>query len=146
MTEASPGVCSTSEIDSLVGTSGCLLPNSKAKLINASGEEVIDYETRGNLLVQSPSVVLGYLNNERANSETFTWDDDGRWLMTGDEVIVRKSEQGNDHFVIVDRIKELIKVKVTDSKLICLYILTFLGSSGGSRRARGTSSHSPTGL
>jgi acyl-CoA synthetase (AMP-forming)/AMP-acid ligase II len=33
-------------------------------------------------------------------------------MRTGDEVIVRKSPKGIEHLVIVDRIKELIKVKV----------------------------------
>lgn len=112
MTEASPGVVSTGELDMLVGSSGSLLPGFKAKIIDAEGKEVTKYETRGEMLVQSPSVVLGYLNNEKANAETFVHDDDGRWLKTGDEVLVRKSKKGNEHFVVTDRIKELIKVKV----------------------------------
>ncbi|KFG79022.1 phenylacetyl-CoA ligase [Metarhizium anisopliae] len=111
MTEASPGISSTSETDRLVGSSGCLLPGSKAKLIDADGNQVTAHETRGELLVQSPSVVLGYLHNEKANAETFVHHQDGRWLKTGDEVLVRKSPQGTEHFVITDRIKELIKVK-----------------------------------
>ncbi|EXV03743.1 AMP binding enzyme [Metarhizium robertsii] len=111
MTEASPGISSTSETDRLLGSSGCLLPGSKAKLIDADGNQVTAHETRGELLVQSPSVVLGYLHNERANAETFVHHQDGRWLKTGDEVLVRKSPKGTEHFVITDRIKELIKVK-----------------------------------
>ena len=102
----------TSELDFLIGSSGSLVPGTKAKLIDAIGNEVTALETRGELLVQSPSIVLGYLNNEKANSETFVWHKDGRWLKTGDEVLVRKSPQGHEHFFIVDRIKELIKVKV----------------------------------
>lgn len=64
-------------------------------------------------MVQSPSVVLGYLNNDKANLETFLDDTDGkgRWMRTGDEAVIRKSPAGNEHVVIVDRIKELIKVK-----------------------------------
>lgn len=112
MTEASPVVVSTSEVDRLVGSSGCLMPGSKGKIIDAEGNEVTAHETRGELLVQSPSVVLGYLHNEKANAETFVHHEDGRWLKTGDEVLVRKSAQGTEHFVITDRIKELIKVKV----------------------------------
>ncbi|KFA69821.1 hypothetical protein S40285_02448 [Stachybotrys chlorohalonatus IBT 40285] len=113
MTEASPLIVSTDETDPLVGSSGSLLPAVKAKIIDLDGKEVTEHETRGELLVQSPSVVLGYLNNEKANAETFVWHEDGRWLRTGDEVLVRKSPKGHEHFVIVDRIKELIKVKVS---------------------------------
>ncbi|KAH8688456.1 hypothetical protein BGZ61DRAFT_533234 [Ilyonectria robusta] len=111
MTETSTVVVSTSELDTLVGSSGSLLPGIKAKIIDSKGKEVTDYETLGELLVQSSSVVLGYLNNEKATAETFVFHEDGRWIKTGDEVLVRKSAQGNEHFVIVDRIKELIKVK-----------------------------------
>ncbi|KJZ75725.1 hypothetical protein HIM_04882 [Hirsutella minnesotensis 3608] len=111
MTEASPGVLSTVETDCLPGSSGVLIPGTIAKVIDSEGKEVTEYETPGELLVQSPSIVLGYMNNEKANAETFIWDNDGRWLRTGDEVLVRKSEQGDEHFVITDRIKELIKVK-----------------------------------
>ncbi|KND92583.1 putative 4-coumarate--CoA ligase 1 [Tolypocladium ophioglossoides CBS 100239] len=111
MTEASPSILGSSETDCLFGSSGSLIPGAIAKVIDAEGKVVTEYETRGELLVQSPSVVLGYLNNEKANAETFIWDDDGRWLKTDDEVLVRKSKQGNEHFVVTDRIKELIKVK-----------------------------------
>lgn len=113
LTEASPCICTTVETDRLDGSSGAILPGCRVKLIDADGNEVNEYETRGQVLFQSPSVVLGYLNNERANAETFIWDDEGRWLVTGDEVVIRKSAQGNEHIVVVDRIKELIKVKVS---------------------------------
>ncbi len=33
-------------------------------------------------------------------------------MKTGDEVIVTVSPAGNEHFSVVDRLKELIKVKV----------------------------------
>lgn len=113
MTESSPLVTSTSELDLLVGSSGSLIAGAKAKIIDADGNEVTAYDTPGELLVQAPAVVLGYLNNERANAETFVYHNDGRWLRTGDEVVVRKSPKGHEHFVVVDRIKELIKVKVS---------------------------------
>lgn len=100
------------ESDTLIGSSGIMMPNTKAKIMDVDGNEVTEYEKRGELWVQGPNVVLGYLNNEKANAETFVWDKDGRWLKTGDEVLVRKSPGGDEHFFIVDRIKELIKVKV----------------------------------
>ncbi|KAF3068601.1 4-coumarate--CoA ligase [Trichoderma lentiforme] len=111
MTECSPTVSSTNELDVLFGSSGSLLPGKKAKVIDLEGKEVTEYDTPGELLIQSPAVVLGYLNNEKANAETFVHHEDGRWLRTGDEVVVRKSAQGHEHLVVVDRIKELIKTK-----------------------------------
>lgn len=44
-----------------------------------------------------------YLNNPKANEET--WYDG--WVRTGDEVVVRK----NGDIFIVDRLKEILKVK-----------------------------------
>jgi len=112
MTETSTVVVSTSEHDILQGTSGSLVPGCRAKVIGLDGKEITEYEKPGELLVQSPSVTLGYLNNEQATNEAFIWDEDGRWMKTGDEVIVTKSPLGHEHFAVVDRLKELIKVKV----------------------------------
>ena len=126
MTETSTVVVSTSELDILVGSSGSLLPGHKAKIIDAEGKEVTAHETPGELLVQGPTVVLGYLNNERATAETFVHDEDGRWIRTCDAVVVRKSANGFEHFVVVDRIKELIKVKVRKIDDSRRSFLTFL--------------------
>ncbi|KAK4250996.1 hypothetical protein C7999DRAFT_28588 [Corynascus novoguineensis] len=111
MTESATVVCSTSEHDICPGTSGSLIPGTRAKVIDQDGKEIHEYGKPGELLVQSPSVTLGYLNNEKATAEAFIFDEDGRWLRTGDEVIVTKSDNGYEHITIVDRLKELIKVK-----------------------------------
>ena len=84
------------------------MPSVECKIVTIEGNEVTGYDQPGELLVKSPSVVLGYLNNDKANKETFQ---DG-WMRTGDEAVIRKSPAGNEHVFIVDRIKELIKVKV----------------------------------
>lgn len=82
------------------------------RLVSAEGNEITDYDQPGELLVKSPAVVLGYLNNDKANRETFVWDGQGsRWMRTGDEAVIRKAPSGTEHVFIVDRIKELIKVK-----------------------------------
>lgn len=116
LTETSPAVSGTGENDMLFGSAGSLLPGSVAKIIDGNGEEVKEYEKPGELVVQSPAVTLGYFNNERATMETFVYDDEGRWIRTGDEVCIRKAPSGFEHLVILDRIKELIKVKVTLAK------------------------------
>lgn len=112
MTETSTVVLSTGENDIMIGTSGSLVPGVRAKLLDEEGREITEYEKRGELFVQSPSVTLGYLHNERATSEAFVWDQDGRWMRTGDVALVRKSPSGHEHFAVVDRLKELIKTKV----------------------------------
>ena len=77
--------------------------------MSPEGVELKGYDQPGELVVRSPSVVPGYLNNEKSTKETF---EDG-WMRTGDEAVIRLSPKGSEHVFIVDRIKELIKVKVT---------------------------------
>ncbi|KAK2689390.1 hypothetical protein QWA68_011880 [Fusarium oxysporum] len=111
MTETATVFIQSSEHDIQVGTTGSLLPAAKARIVDPDGREVTEYEKPGELLIQSPTVSLGYFNNPKATAETFFEDGDGRWIRTGDEVLVRMPESGNEHFVVVDRVKELIKVK-----------------------------------
>ncbi|KAK4938912.1 hypothetical protein LTR10_020735 [Elasticomyces elasticus] len=111
LTETCTVVCSTSPTDIWFGSSGCLVPGIEAKVMSIEGNEITGYNQRGELLVKSPSVVLGYLKNEKATSETFVDMPEGRFMRTGDEVEIRVSPKGNEHVWVVDRIKELIKVK-----------------------------------
>lgn len=114
LTETSTVVSSTSNEDIWFGSSGSLISGVRAKIVSIEGVEITGYDQPGELIVQSPAVVLGYLNNDQANTETFLDDTDGngRWMRTGDEAVIRKAPSGHEHVFIVDRIKELIKVKV----------------------------------
>ena len=58
----------------------------------------------GEVVVKGPMIMLGYSNNEEANKMTF--DPDG-WMRSGD--IGYYDQDG--FLYIVDRMKELIKVK-----------------------------------
>ncbi|KAK2748567.1 hypothetical protein FQN57_000702 [Myotisia sp. PD_48] len=107
LTETTAVATHTSPQDIYFGSSGCLLPLVEARLLSPDGSELTSYDTPGELLLRGPTIVLGYLNNDAANKETFH----NAWLRTGDEAVVRKSPKGEDHIFIVDRIKELIKVK-----------------------------------
>jgi long-subunit acyl-CoA synthetase (AMP-forming) len=100
-----------------LGSSGCLLPGCEVKLIDAERKEITNYDQPGELLVKSVSLTMGYFKNEKATAETFVEMPEGRFLRTGDEAMVRKSPSGNDHICILDRIKELIKVNVSDPPL-----------------------------
>ncbi|MEM8962640.1 MAG: AMP-binding protein [Acidobacteriota bacterium] len=101
MTELSPVSHAIVDGQYRAGSSGTLLPNTEARLVDPATEQ--DAE-EGELWVRGPQVMLGYLNNPEATAATI--DDDG-WLHTGD--IARVDADG--HVYIVDRVKELIKVK-----------------------------------
>ncbi|KAM0695738.1 hypothetical protein Q7P36_004220 [Cladosporium allicinum] len=111
LTETATVVCATVPGDIWFGSSGSLLPGVKARLVTIEGVEITGYDQPGELWVNSPSVTLGYLKNDQATKETFVEESDGRYMRTGDEAVVRKSPNGHEHIFIVDRIKELIKVK-----------------------------------
>ncbi|CAD6568994.1 MAG: hypothetical protein CYPHOPRED_003016 [Cyphobasidiales sp. Tagirdzhanova-0007] len=64
----------------------------------------VDHDEPGEVLLRSPSVLNGYLNNSTATAEAFS--DEG-WLRTGDIGFL----DVNENLFIVDRLKEMIKVK-----------------------------------
>lgn len=109
MTESATVVSSSPRYDCLEGSSGVLLSGVECKIVDENGKELGGLGQAGELWVKSPSVALGYLNNEAATRETFV----NGWLRTGDRAIFRRSPVGIEHVFIVDRIKELIKVKVS---------------------------------
>jgi acyl-CoA synthetase (AMP-forming)/AMP-acid ligase II len=113
LTETSTVVSSSSAHDIWFGSSGSVIPGCEVRIVDAEGKDITDYDTPGELWVKGPAVTLGYLNNDKATKETFVEDSKGRWMKTGDEAVVRKSPKGNEHIFITDRIKELIKVKVS---------------------------------
>jgi acyl-CoA synthetase (AMP-forming)/AMP-acid ligase II len=105
MTEASP----VTHFRSIVppgrpkpGSVGITVPNTTTRVIDVSTQAELGPNQEGELWVQGPQVMKGYLNNPGATAATV--DADG-WLHTGD--IGYADEDG--YFWIVDRVKELIK-------------------------------------
>lgn len=91
-------------LDDRTGSVGFLDPNCSIKLLSDSNGTEVGPGERGEIWVKGPNVCAGYWRNETATKEVF--DADG-YLRTGD-VGVR---DGDGRFWIVDRKKELIKVK-----------------------------------
>ena len=99
----------TTPQDAVAGSSGSLLPLVRARLVDSDGNDVRDYGQIGELFLRSPSVMKGYLGDDAATRASLT--DDG-WLRTGDLGVFRLSPKQNAHFFVVDRLKDMIKVKV----------------------------------
>ena len=105
MTEVTAGVA-ICEVGAPVraGAAGQLLPNVQARIVDLeSGSDRGPGEV-GELWLRGPSTMAGYLRNPEATAATL--DADG-WLHTGD--LARIDPDGA--LFIVDRLKELIKVK-----------------------------------
>lgn len=81
-----------------------MLANCEAKIMSDDGLTELPTGQRGELWVRAPNIMKGYWRNSSATSETLTPDG---WLKTGDICFV--DEKG--YFTVVDRKKELIKVK-----------------------------------
>ena len=75
-------------IDPVRGMTGILLPFVEARILREDGSDA-DYDEVGELVLRSPTVALGYRNNEKATKETFV---DG-WLLTGDRFYVDRQER-----------------------------------------------------
>jgi len=104
MTESSP-VSHMGPIKNYkIGSCGEVVSRTLAKIIDINTGEALGPNQEGELCVTGPQIMKGYYNNEKATSETI--DSDG-WLHTGDIAIYDEDNQ----FFIVDRLKELIKVK-----------------------------------
>ncbi|OAX82649.1 hypothetical protein ACJ72_02995 [Emergomyces africanus] len=84
-------------------TVGDLIPSTEIKIVDDQGKE-LGYNQPGEILARGPQVAMGYLGNESATAESFDKDN---FFHTGD--IGSMDEEGL--VSIVDRIKEMIKVK-----------------------------------
>ncbi|KAF9891528.1 hypothetical protein FE257_003995 [Aspergillus nanangensis] len=83
---------------------GKLLGSTVVKIIDVSTGKDLGPNQTGEILAKGPQIAMGYLENPKETAETFGADG---FLHTGDIGMV--DDQGFIH--IVDRIKEMIKVK-----------------------------------
>lgn len=104
MTEASPATHYTVAGEERSGTAGRLMPNTEMRIIDPESGADVPTGARGEVWIRGPQVMKGYLNNPAATA--LTVDADG-WLHTGDIGIC----DAECSLTIVDRLKELIKVK-----------------------------------
>ncbi|XP_047502839.1 4-coumarate--CoA ligase 1-like isoform X1 [Penaeus chinensis] len=105
LTEAAPVTHLTPMNRYLPGSTGPSIPNTYAKIVDLeTGKTIGPNEGTGELCIKGPQIMKGYYCNEKATKETI--DEEG-WLHTGD--IAKMDEDENVY--IVDRLKELIKVK-----------------------------------
>lgn len=110
MTETTCGaiISPFADIDDGSGTIGVLLPNTEAKLVDDEGKEVTAEGERGELCVRGPQMLVGYWKNEAATKESM---ESNKFFHSGDVAVWKKDKQGRETWWIVDRKKELIKVK-----------------------------------
>lgn len=102
LTECCPLVTvSPYDLESFNGSIGLPAPSTDIRLVDEEGNDVAKGEA-GEMLVQGPQVMLGYLNRPDETDKVLK----GGWLYTGD--IARMDDEG--FFYIVDRKKDMIIV------------------------------------
>lgn len=104
MTELSPVSHLTPPNGFKPGSAGVTVASTETRVVDPESGEDQPVDKDGEIWVKGPQVMLGYLNNPAATAATI--DQDG-WLHTGDIGHI----DGDGHLFIVDRLKELIKVK-----------------------------------
>ena len=119
-----------------------MLPGVRIRLRDDDGNEVEGLEEMGEIEVASPSGLRGYVDHASESLLPPT-DEDYEWWPTGDVGLFRLSPNGEQHLFVVDRIRDMIKVKVskgTQSRSASthpgrLLLTTYLlGQPGRSRR------------
>ncbi|EEB18855.1 luciferase, putative [Pediculus humanus corporis] len=101
MTEASGIVCQNNDQDTSIGR---VTPGVWLKIVDTTTGSALKSNSPGEICIHGCGVMAGYVNNEKATRESI--DDDG-WLHSGD--VGYYDDDGK--FFIVDRIKEMIKVR-----------------------------------
>lgn len=102
MTETTcAGLMNPGDTRDLTGSIGCLLPNTEARLIDESDQEITTDDVAGELWLKGPQMTMRYWRNEEATRESIS----NGWFKTGDVAVTKKGK-----WWIVDRKKELIKV------------------------------------
>ncbi|WP_420638829.1 AMP-binding protein [Candidatus Poriferisocius sp.] len=104
MTELSPITHATPPGNAKPGSVGVTVANTEIRIVSPDAGDDLPAGSEGELWIRGPQVMKGYLNNPEATAATIVA---GGWLRTGD--IARVDDDG--HVYIVDRLKELIKVK-----------------------------------
>ena len=108
MTEAAPAThivpYDVAHANTANGAVGTLVPGMECKLVSTETGEACGVGERGEICLKGPNIMKGYLNRPSANAESF--DSEG-FYRTGDVGYV--DEAGL--YYVVDRVKELIKVK-----------------------------------
>ena len=107
LTEAGGGIIFGALGSDVLGSVGIPLPGNDLKIIDINTHEEVDCGVTGEIVVSAPSIMMGYLNNEKETNEVLEKDKKGKiWLHTGDLGYI--NEDGALFFV--QRLKRLIIV------------------------------------
>ena len=103
-TEFATMVMFNNDIPNRTNESGMLIPEVKAKILDLVTGLPVPQGQRGELYIQTPAMMLEYLNNPEATSEFFVMDDNGEtWAKTGDIAQILYQQDGKDIYEVSGR-------------------------------------------
>ncbi|MHA2392292.1 MAG: AMP-binding protein, partial [Promethearchaeota archaeon] len=106
LTEAVTGICAMPLGEYREGSIGIPFPDMMMKVVELNTEKEAPIGQEGELCIQGPAVMLGYLDKPIETSETLKKHEDGKiWLHTGD--IATMDKDGFFYFKL--RLKRMIK-------------------------------------
>ena len=105
LTESSAATCLSPTGRYREGTIGIPFPDTYFKIVKIGTHDEAEYNTDGEICISGPTVMMGYVNNEKETIQTLRVHDDGiLWLHTGD--IGSMDEDGYIYFK--QRLKRMI--------------------------------------
>ncbi len=105
MTETSGGCIFSTTASYTLGSVGIPLPSNDMKIVNPDTKEEVEIGQVGEILISGPSVMMGYLNDEKETNKVLEKDKKGViWVHTGDLGYIDK----NGCLFFVQRLKRLI--------------------------------------
>ncbi len=85
MTETSGPVCAQILDATVPGSIGIPFPSNEIKIVNPDTKEEVSYGETGEICISGPTVMSGYLDNEKETNEILQMDKKGKiWVHTGD--------------------------------------------------------------
>lgn len=103
-TEFATMVMFNNDIPNRTNESGMLIPEVKAKILDLVTGLPVPQGQRGELYIQTPAMMLEYLNNPEATSKFFVMDDNGEtWAKTGDIAQILYQQEGKDIYEVSGR-------------------------------------------
>lgn len=92
MTECLASVSLSYDKGSREGSIGIPFPGSYFKIVKPGTQEELPIDTDGEICISGPTVMLGYLDNEKETNEVLQIHKDGKvWLHTGDIGLIDKN-------------------------------------------------------
>ena len=119
MTETTGPFCAGVLGSNELGSVGIPFPSNEVKIVDVDTREELKYGEIGEILFSGPTVMSGYLDNEKETNEILELDKKGKvWVHTGDMGYM--TEKGIIYYV--QRLKRMLIVMMQIEKFLLIIL------------------------